>query len=78
MTLGSTAYKFGMYTTVERNGRSNIENAAIIDLASGTPRDLTLYPVETRVNKNNPALRGYATALTALAPDPDEPDTYYL
>lgn len=78
MTLGSTAYKFGMYTTVERNGRSNIENAAVIDLASGTPRDLTLFPVETRVNKNNPALKGYATAHTALAPDPDDPDTYYL
>lgn len=74
--LGTTSYKFGKYG---ERGTYNIQNAARIDLNSGNKKDITLYPVNTRVNSDPYSKLGlYASACSSLAPDIDDPDTYFL
>ena len=77
--LGATSYKFGMTTNIERRGRSKIQNAARIELATGDKKDITLYPVDTKLNSvpaNN--IDKYLTACTSIIPDPDDIDTYFV
>lgn len=74
--LGSTSYKFGHRG---ERGVNNIFAGSRIELATGEKTDITLYPFENRYNTSEYSKLGlYANCITSFAPDPDDPDTYYL
>lgn len=73
--LGSTAYKFEGATI----GTNIAQNTSRINLTTGEFEDMTLYPVDTRINQNSTAdWYKYATTHTGLASDSNNPDTYFL
>lgn len=74
--VGYTGYKFGL--SAER-GRSEPQTAGRIDMNTGEAIDVTLYPVDTDLNvgkywRNDK----YLTGVTAMAPDSDHPEVYYV